>query len=144
MVEWLKRMRNGYINPKLDVGRAEAFDPSSYFGIFANEKLKKGEFLMRIPKEAKMKLQNPSSLYIDDLCDLAWMLREEFEKGDNSAFAPYLQYLNEQEKGILPSLWSDAGKELLLKVQGDLNMMDYNYESVPGDVSEPSHAFETF
>lgn len=133
--EWVKTMPNGYLSQKLYVGRADPFDPTSYFGVFAQEDLKKGEFLMRIPQKAKIQLDETTDWYCDGLCDLAWLLQAELEKGSDSLFRPYMDYLREQKIGQLPATWSVEGKELLLKVQGSLKMMDYEYEAVPGDVS---------
>jgi hypothetical protein len=40
--------------------------------------------------------------------------------GNASAYAPYVNYLLSQPHGQLPSHWSDAGKQLLYEVIGEL------------------------
>lgn len=43
-------------------------------------------------------------------------LHDEFKLGDESKYAPYINYLKNQPKGRLPAEWSDAGKKFLEEV----------------------------
>ena len=47
-------------------------------------------------------------------------LIKEMKLGDDSDYAPYANYLLDQNNGTIPSFWSDAGKSFLLHVQSDL------------------------
>ena len=49
-------------------------------------------------------------------CKTVQTLSEELKKGSESRFGPYIDYLNSQPKGQLPSGWSKAGKDLLLEL----------------------------
>jgi hypothetical protein len=133
MIEWLEKTPGGYISSKVDIRRSNHSDPNSFFGIFVNEDVEKDELLMKIPDEMRLKLKDPSDNYIEDLCNLSWLLYEEFENGDNSVFAPYINYLREQPRGQIPAVWSPAGKDLLLKVQGRIYVQDYEPMSVKGE-----------
>lgn len=129
MVEWLRSKPNGFISSRIEIRRS---DTASYFGIFASHDIKKHELLLRIPDEMKIQIDDPDH-YIHDVCELSWLLKEEFEKEDESLYAPYINYLRDQPRGQLPAMWSDGGKALLLKVQGSLLMNDYMPNVVHGE-----------
>lgn len=51
MINWLQSFQDGYLNPKVDIRRWDTNDPTSYFGIFANDDIQIGELILKIPKE---------------------------------------------------------------------------------------------
>ena len=116
MINWLNSMEGGYLSPKVEIRRWNVSDSNSYFGVFAVEDLDEGELIMEMPKERILQAEEIYQYYEDNLCELAWTLKEEFELGDESEFSPYINYLKTQRRGQLPAMWSDTGKALLQKV----------------------------
>ena len=53
-------------------------------------------------------------------CGTIRNLIKEMKLGDDSDYAPYVNYIIDQNATSLPSFWSDAGKAFLLYVQGGL------------------------
>jgi len=49
-------------------------------------------------------------------CDAIKEMIHQFELGDESKYAPYINYLKNQPAGRIPSEWSAAGKKLLTKI----------------------------
>jgi hypothetical protein len=133
MIEWLRSIPGGYLSSKVQIRRADPSNPHSYFGLFAGHDLEKDELLMNIPAEARLEIGSHSDDYTDNLCDLAWTLRAEFDLGYRSKHVHYVNYLKEQRRDIIPAVWSHAGKELLMHVQGGIFMKDYDLESADGE-----------
>jgi hypothetical protein len=124
LIDWMIA-KGGYIHPQVQIRRWDTSDPTSYFGVFVDDAIKKDELLIKIPVAIRLQLDHKwleEEAYSDILCELAWLLKKEYELGDKSEYAPYINYVKEQSKYQLPAMWSDAGKELLEKVQGDLEM----------------------
>lgn len=124
LIEWMESKDSGYINPQVQIRRWDPTDANSYFGAFANAPIRKDELLIKIPREITIQLPTEAQnwTYQDTVCDLAWTFKHEFELGDESAYAPYINYLKSQPKRQLPAVWTPAGQHLLTQVQGDLNM----------------------
>ena len=116
MINWLNSTEGGYLSPKVEVRRWNVSDSNSYFGVFAVEDLDEGELIMEMPKEIILQAEEIYQDTESNICELAWMLQEEFELGDESEFSPYINYLKTQRRGQLPAMWSDTGKTLLQKV----------------------------
>lgn len=114
LIEWL-RSHGGYFNPKLEIRRADPNDPESHYGMFTNEDLDQDELLVRIPDECKLtsEMENP-----DWVCTTTRNLHREMLLGDESKYAPFVNYLKDQPQGQLPSAWSKESLDLLFKVTG--------------------------
>ncbi|KAL3938001.1 MAG: hypothetical protein SGBAC_007003 [Bacillariaceae sp.] len=125
MVNWLNDMEEGYFNPKIQIRRANPEDPNSYFGIFAAQDLDKDELLMYIPPEARIHTDKKDGGYTEVLCELAWTLHWEFDQGYSGDFIHYVNYLQQQRRDIIPAVWSQQAKDLLMKVQDELYMKDF-------------------
>ncbi|CAJ1934613.1 unnamed protein product [Cylindrotheca closterium] len=125
MVKWLDGMEEGYFNPKIQIRRANPDDPTSYFGVFAAEDLEQDELLLYIPPEARIHTDVKDGEYTEVLCELAWTLHWEFDRGYNGDYIHYVNYLKQLRRDIIPAVWSREAKDLLMKVQDELYMKDY-------------------
>eukprot|EP00980_Cylindrotheca_fusiformis_P001784 scaffold406_cov57-Cylindrotheca_fusiformis.AAC.8 len=129
MMEWMES-KGGIRHPQIDIRLHDPSDPkNSYFGVFTNGPIAKDELLLRIPPDIiiSVPVDEKDEGYYDSVCDLAWKLKDEYELGNNSVYAPYINYLKAQpNKAQIPALWSLAGQHLLLQVQGDLTMNSYD------------------
>jgi hypothetical protein len=111
MVEWL-RQNDGYLNPKVEVRRADPSDPNSYFGVFAREDLDIHEEVMIVPDELFIQV-GPEFLgnYEEGLCELSSILVDELLLGEEeSKYGPFIGYLLDQHTGQLPATWSEPAK----------------------------------
>jgi spermidine synthase len=123
MVTWFGQ-NDGYLNNKLEIRQADPSDPASYFGVFAKEAIQQNEPLLQIPSEimiavAENEGENEEEYY-PQLCDLAHVLLEQMELGDQSDFAPYVNYLQQQLLDPLPATWSEPAKNLMRRVVGEI------------------------
>jgi len=55
---------------------------------------------------------------VSDECKTVDFLTKEMKLGSKSKLSPYINYLNSQPRGQLPSGWSKAGKKLFLQIVG--------------------------
>jgi hypothetical protein len=117
ILEWVHNAEGGYYNPKQDFRYATPGDPTSVRGIFANERIEKGETLCKVPWERMLKSDDPTEEG-QLCCGTAYAVAREMRKGENSDYAPYATYLNAQREGQLPSAWSKKGKALLQGIIG--------------------------
>jgi len=105
VLDWLKQTPDFFLNPKL----------KHVHGNFLAEKaIGPSELLMVIPNSSVLIAEEPD--YEDDeLCELLHALWKEIVLGETSAYAPYMQYLQESQSNrtISPVLWSNIGKRLL-------------------------------
>jgi len=108
--EWIHSSEGGYYNPKQEFRHGNPDDLSSLVGVFANERIEKGDLLCKVPWDR--------ILFDEDECGTATMLAQAMRDGEKSDFAPYALYLGAQRRGQLPTAWSDAGQDLLDVVQG--------------------------
>lgn len=136
LVQW-SIAKGGFIHPQVEIRRWDPSDPTSYFGAFVNGPVKKGEELIKIPGSIKIQLDDffraDRFTYGDTVCELAWALKKEYELGEESKYAPYIEYIKTQSKHQIPAMWSDLGKHLMTKVQGDLPIMDLNQDAATGE-----------
>lgn len=117
LLDWLKS-KKGFIHPSIEIRHIDPNDLLSGIGMFAKMRIKEGELLMRVPDE--MIIRSPDKMPSSLNCDLTFRLIEEIKNKDKSKYAPYIEYLLQtQPPGQIPSTWSDAGKEMLMKVLGD-------------------------
>mmetsp|Transcript_11839 Transcript_11839/g.32855 ORF Transcript_11839/g.32855 Transcript_11839/m.32855 type:complete len:830 (-) Transcript_11839:6-2495(-) len=111
-VEWINSVEGGYVNDKYEVRRELRNDPTSRLGVFAKEDVEEGEILLTIPRTCLLSTPN------DDTCETAQLLAQEMEKGDESQFSPYINYLKTQMYPQLPAMWSPKGRMLLKQILG--------------------------
>ena len=121
LVDWFEAREGAELNPKLEIRHANDDandDDTSNMGVFAADDISEGEVLLVVPWNAIIHagyiVEDPSSL----VCDTVFNLAREMRKGDESDFAPYVNYLKTQKVGQIPSAWSNEGKYLLHRVLG--------------------------
>lgn len=116
IIEWI-RSKNGFIHSALEMRHADPSDLTSVLGMFAKTDIKRGTLLFSIPNEVMIQSHDDEERSLE--CGLVHALLEEIEKKDESAYAPYINYLLDEERwGKVSSAWSDAGKEMLMKALG--------------------------
>ena len=128
-IEALKKWfheNNGRISQKIEMRRVDPSDPTSRFGFFAKSLIQRKEFLISVPREIILVADERDDELIDSAmpCETVQKLIREMRLGTESKFFPYIDYLQQQPHGILPSAWSEAGKNLLSKVIGKLPPFD--------------------
>ena len=111
-IAWI-RHHGGFVNEKYEIRRADPQDPSSRLAVFAKENIAKDELLLRIPRSCLLQT------FDGQICDTVQLLMQELQQGNESHFAPYIAYLQEQPTGQLPTEWTDDGKALLLELLQD-------------------------
>lgn len=115
IAEWIENSDGGYFNPAQSIREIDG--DSSKLGVFANTAIKKGTVLARIPWSLVVKSDNPKELgYMT--CSMVRTLAREMKLGKDSAFAPFMEYVNHRPTTGLPSSWSAAGRELFQQVVG--------------------------
>jgi hypothetical protein len=117
ILEWVHNAEGGYFNPKQDFRYETPGDPTSLGGIFANERIEKGETLSKVPFERMIKSADPTESG-QLCCGTANAVASEMRKGENSDYAPYATHLSAQSEDQLPSAWSKQGKALLQGIIG--------------------------
>lgn len=112
-------------------------------GVFAMKDFQKGELIFSIPRDClltaaddeeddnttnrkKDKKKGNDNEPTWDVCRTARNLAREMRLGNQSFYAPYMEYLLSQPHGQLPSTWSEAGQDVLLRLTGarGANVMD--------------------
>jgi len=123
LIKWLRSVKGGFFNEKVVIRRNRS-DASSRFGMFASENIKAKELIFSIPPEIMFDAGSMEEEHGSD-CGVVHHLIAEMKNND-SEFAPYMNYLNDQRTGQLPSAWSSAGKDLLLELLGWDEMVQPN------------------
>lgn len=124
LVDWITSVEGGYFNPKQEIRRENPDDPNSLLGVFAKEKIEKGELLSQVPWTAIIDDRDyePEDEEMEEntqlACGTVRNLAEEMRLGKDSDFAPYVLYLLNQPRGQIPSGWSPAGQALLRRLLG--------------------------
>jgi len=109
-IEWL-RSRGGFVSSKIEIRNN---------GMFAIGDFEQGEDIIILPKEhgTDVVMDDKGQEGVDPECGTARNLMKELVLADNSRFSAYVNYLNDQRYGQLPSVWSEGGKALLTKILG--------------------------
>jgi spermidine synthase len=117
IVNWLVE-NDGFFNENLKVRRDDPDDPESRFGMFATANIAEDEVLIVVPRDLMITAGDDKGQYAGIWCPTVYNLVKELRLGDESHYAPYVNYLLSQEEGQLPSHWSEAGQALLLEMLG--------------------------
>jgi hypothetical protein len=125
LTEWLKQQEGGHFNEKQELRHAISGDPTSRIGIFATDKIEKGEILSRVPwkiiidsiedeqdsdDEDEEELSSPNHS-----CGTFRNLVNEIRAGHKSNVQPYINYLLSSETK-LPASFSENGQELFAEI----------------------------
>lgn len=117
LIDWV-RSKNGFLHASLEFQHVDDSDPESSLGMFTTTDISEGTLLFSIPGEVMLYSTDDEVQQLD--CGLVHELVDEIKKKDKSPYAPYINYLLEtQPVGLIPSGWSDAGKEMLMRALGD-------------------------
>jgi len=123
LIEWLNSKEGGYANPKIEIRRADANDPTSHYGMYTKEAIIEKELILDIPQDMLIRGDEDDEEEDDEEasleCATIRRLIKEMRLGNDSKYAPYVSYLAEQPYGQLPSAWSNEGKELLTRLLED-------------------------
>ncbi|KAG7339654.1 spermine/spermidine synthase domain containing protein [Nitzschia inconspicua] len=127
LTEWLNSLPGGYFNPKQEIRPVPTENESDevFYGVFAKEPISKGELLNQVPWDYILNDEedDPSLAEQDESdgslrCGTARNLAYEMRNVEQSKFGPYIRYLLNQPKGVLPSAWSKKGKDMLQEMLG--------------------------
>jgi hypothetical protein len=133
LVDWIRTGPNGFFHPSIAWKRLGPDGKSGPYAMHTTQDLPKGTTLLVVPRKYVIdsyKTYNP--------CVTVARMLEEFEKGDESLYAPYLSYLFDDTAGgtstrLLPASWSDEGQDLLtfiLNGSRGLEPRSFDQESV--------------
>jgi len=78
--------------------------------------IEEDDIICKIPWDLIVKPPNYHYNDYDTNCDALREMYHQFQLGDQSRYAPYINYLKNQPAGRIPSEWSAEGKQLLRKV----------------------------
>lgn len=138
LTKWLDSVEGGTFNNKQEIRpvNEDSDGKGVFYGIFAKESIKKGEVLSQIPWDFIITdEESDPSLSVNDLedgvlkCGTARNLAKEMKQvqtlgkyinDPNSAsrYGPYIQYLLDQPRGVIPSDWSEKGKQMFQETLG--------------------------
>ena len=120
LIEWIMN-NGGLIHSNARIG----LDPTGrYRGVFVknvdNEGgtaigIEEGDIIARIPYDLIIKPKNYKEHSYWN-CDAVHELYHQFQLGNDSPYAPYVNYLMNQPRGRIPSEWTLAGKTLLYTI----------------------------
>eukprot|EP00934_Nitzschia_sp_Nitz4_P001216 Nitzschia sp. Nitz4//scaffold98_size77359//36815//46705//NITZ4_005549-RA/size77359-processed-gene-0.17-mRNA-1//1//CDS//3329560760//1216//frame0 len=135
LFEWIHNTPDGFVNPKQEL----RIDPETgVSGIFAKEKIFQGELLLQVPWSLILESDDPDEIG-QMCCGTVRSLARELKRGNESEYAPYVNYLNSLPENQIPSAWSAAGKTLFRDLIG---MAQYNPLDVEIPPNEPTEWVE--
>ena len=131
LVDWIRSGENGYFHPQVQWKRLGG---TGSYAMHTTVDLSKGTPLLVVPRSHII----DSYKTHNDCVTIARML-DEYERGDDSFFAPYISYLFDDTvggtgTGLVPGSWSEEGEDLLEFILGNENGKGL----VPRDFSQPS------
>mmetsp|Transcript_21014 Transcript_21014/g.60230 ORF Transcript_21014/g.60230 Transcript_21014/m.60230 type:complete len:391 (-) Transcript_21014:751-1923(-) len=125
VIDWIRSKPGGDVNEKVEVRRLDPADETSPLGVFAKADLEAKEMIMQVPRECYIEvfhnakeielegMEDSMQALYDNLCLLAEKTSKEMRRGEESEFAPYVKYLNQQNRNQIPAVWSKEGKDML-------------------------------
>ena len=123
-IDWV-RANGGFVNGNVEIRRktdSNVVDPSrAPYGVFATAAIAKSETIFSIPKQCHISAAIGDDQVADGMhCGTVRSLIREFQLGNASAYAPYVNFLKNLPHGLLPSSWSPSGKKLLVDLLGSM------------------------
>lgn len=131
--EWIHNSPGGYFNPKQEFRYEIPGDPTTTPGIYATQDIKKGEVLVKVPWSLLLKSDDEDEVG-QMCCGTVEAVAREMKLGTDSKFAPYVQYLNAQPDGQLPSAWDKPAQDLFREIVGGPSVK--NTEIPPAEPTE--------
>ncbi|GAX21114.1 hypothetical protein FisN_1Lh211 [Fistulifera solaris] len=114
LVQWVKDAPTGFVHENIEIRRYKPEDLSCPFGAFVTTFIPANTTLFVIPREYLITAEG-----YEDQCYTVKHLVREMRLGNQSKYAPYVNYLLDQPTGQLPNGWSEEGQELLEKILVD-------------------------
>ena len=132
LVDWIRSGKNGYFHPHVQWKRLGGTGP---YAMHTTVDLHKGTKLLTVPRSHVL-----DSFQTHDECTTVARMLGEYQKGEESFFAPYLSYLFDETTGgtttgLLPGAWSEEGQNLLSDLLGAGEDPDDGLE--PRDFGKP-------
>jgi spermidine synthase/S-adenosylmethionine/arginine decarboxylase-like enzyme len=132
LTDWLNSLPGGYFNPKQEIRPVDTSvdgdDNEIFYGVYAKEFIAEGELLNQVPWEYIInKVEEDRTLAeVDDentsiKCGTVRNLVKEMRNIEHSKFQPYIRYLMDQPRGVLPSAWTKKGMAIFEEVLGAPN-----------------------
>lgn len=124
LVDWVRSGENGFFHPKVVWKRLGGNGP---YAMHTTVDIPKGTNLLVVPRSHVI-----DSFKTFNECVTVARMINEYQMGDKSFFAPYLSYLFDDttggtSAGLLPSSWSQRGKDILISILGD-ELEPFNFE----------------
>lgn len=119
LVDWIRSDKNGFFHEAVVWKRLGPDGKSGPYAMHTTRDIPKGETLLVVPRSYTI-----DSFKTFEMCTTIARMLHEYHKGDDSFYAPYLSYLFDDtvggtSTGLLPSTWTDQGKDLLYWILGD-------------------------
>ena len=115
--EWVAGVEGGFVSPKQDIRRMVPGDVNTPLIVYAKETIMPGEVVMRVPWDTLIGSDDP-----DDggqlPCGTVRNLAKEMKLGNDSEYAPYVNYLLSEADDQIPSAWTKPAQKLLNDVLG--------------------------
>lgn len=139
IVDWV-REKGGFFSDKLEIRHIDPRDSTSPLGVFAREDIDEFESLLNVPhacyiglwdealdgeRTGEEEIDGEPDNHYDNVCNLSRKLANELKLGNESEYAPYLNYVRIQREGQLPATWSEVGKDLLRSIEPSGYLVDW-------------------
>lgn len=118
VLEWIQSRPDGFVSDKIVWKKAnDDDDHDKTFGFFAVEDIPKDTHLMIIPESI---ILGPADSKNEDDCQTVEILLKEYDKGKDSEYYPYVDFLfgDVSKRGVVPSTWTPKGQQLLRRLIG--------------------------
>ena len=117
IANWIQS-EGGFVDPRQEIRSIFPDMPQSPKGVFAKERIEKGDLLLSVPWKLLIRAdmneeenEDPNEISDDWYCGLVQSLAGEMTKGDDSAHAPYIRYLNGQTRGQILADYSEEAQK---------------------------------
>eukprot|EP00537_Pseudo-nitzschia_pungens_P010078 CAMPEP_0172391918 /NCGR_PEP_ID=MMETSP1061-20121228/8205_1 /TAXON_ID=37318 /ORGANISM="Pseudo-nitzschia pungens, Strain cf. pungens" /LENGTH=1472 /DNA_ID=CAMNT_0013122659 /DNA_START=216 /DNA_END=4634 /DNA_ORIENTATION=+ len=117
--DWIRNAPDGFVTPKQGVSRMVEGNIETPLIVVALDNIAKGELLVQTPWSHILKSDDEDR--DDELgwyCGTASRLAEEMKLGEDSFYAPYVTYLNEEPDNQLTHQYTMQGKAMLHQIIG--------------------------
>lgn len=126
LIEWITE-NGGIVDERQNVKKESQGNVTSPHSVYATSFIPKGTTLLSVPWHLVIEPKDYSDT--SGLCDMVDILHKELEanKRGKSKYGPFMRYLESLTDPIMiPSAWSQGGKDLLKSVLGKNLMTDVN------------------
>lgn len=127
----------GFVDPRQEIRSLFPDMPQSPKGVFAKERIEKGDLILSVPWKLLIQANTneqvePETVLENWFCGLVENLAAEMKKGDDSAHAPYIRYLNGQTRGQILADYSEEAQNLFQEIVNPV-MPWFQLDIVPSD-----------